>query len=330
MPVISICLSPGLQRSVTIDSLALGEVNRLQSVVIDVAGKGVNVCRVLQRLGVEVFCLAQGGSNADEIMALAGQGGLDLRLVPATGRLRTCTSIIEMHHAAGRRVTELVEPTSPVDDDCVSQMTEMLQQQLPAATACVIAGSMAPGFPAGYQTRLANMARESGVPVILDLQGAPLRQAISARPAVVKINLAEFVASFLADRFSGGEHGGELAASVIPTALMDAVAGVSRSHQTIFVLTRGPNSILLARGGELRIIPVPLLAAEETMNPIGSGDAFLAGMLAKLLAADGISDWDQISLEVIEKSIDFATACAQSNARSLRPGFLEDSFTRQP
>ena len=138
MPVISICLSPGLQRSVTIDSLVLGEVNRLHSVVVDVAGKGVNVCRVLQRLGVEAFCLAQGGSNADEIMALAGLEGLNLRLIPATGRLRTCTSIIEMHHAAGRRVTELVEPNSPVNDACVSLMTQTLQQQLPSATACVM------------------------------------------------------------------------------------------------------------------------------------------------------------------------------------------------
>jgi len=57
MPVISICLSPGLQRSVIIDTLIPGEVNRLQSVVIDVAGKGVNVCRVLQRLGIEALCV---------------------------------------------------------------------------------------------------------------------------------------------------------------------------------------------------------------------------------------------------------------------------------
>ena len=330
MPVISICLSPGLQRSVTIDALALGEVNRLQSVVIDVAGKGVNVCRVLQKLGVEAFCLAQGGSNADEVMALAGREGLNLRLIPSIGRLRTCTSIIEAPVASRRRVTELVEPSSPVDEACVRLMTQTLQQQLPSATACVIAGSMAPGFPAGYQTRLANMARAAGIPVILDLQGAPLRQAIAAQPAVVKINLAEFIASFLADRFTGGEHCGESAASELSPVLMDAVAEVSRRHQPTFVLTRGANSILLARGGELRTIPVPALAAEETMSPIGSGDAFLAGMLAKLLAADGIPDWDQISLEVIEKTIDFATACAQSNARGLRPGFLEDSFTRQP
>ena len=64
MPVISICLSPGLQRSVIIDNLIPGEVNRLDSVVVDVAGKGVNVCRVLQRLGVDAFCLADKALHA--------------------------------------------------------------------------------------------------------------------------------------------------------------------------------------------------------------------------------------------------------------------------
>ncbi|MBK7767684.1 MAG: hypothetical protein IPI44_17450 [Sulfuritalea sp.] len=74
MPVISIGLSPGFQRSVVIDSSVPGEVNRLTSVIVDAAGKGVNVCRGLQRLGIEAFCLAQGGSNADELMSLARRG----------------------------------------------------------------------------------------------------------------------------------------------------------------------------------------------------------------------------------------------------------------
>ncbi|WP_222102319.1 hypothetical protein, partial [Candidatus Propionivibrio aalborgensis] len=71
MSVICICLSPGLQHTVSIDTLIPGEVNRLSEVTVDVAGKGVNVCRALQRLGVGALCLAQGGSNADEPAALA-------------------------------------------------------------------------------------------------------------------------------------------------------------------------------------------------------------------------------------------------------------------
>jgi 1-phosphofructokinase/tagatose 6-phosphate kinase len=326
MPVICLCLSPGIQRSVCIDALTPGEVNRLHSALVDVSGKGVNVCRVLQRLGVAALCLAQGGSNAGQLTALAEDERLDLRLIPAPGALRTCTSIIETAVAAGCRVTELVEPTAAVDAACVEALTAALQALLPTATALVIAGSMAPGFPAGYQASLARLARAAAIPVFLDIQGAPLREAIAAGPAVVKINLAEFVATFLADRFEGGEHSGVLAEAVLARELTDAVAAVSRQQATSFVLTRGANSIVLARDGEVRIVPLTPLAAREIVNPIGSGDAFLAGMVAQLLRAGNIPADQRVPLAALEHATGLATACAQSNARTARPGFLEDAF----
>ena len=327
MPVISICLSPGLQRSVIIDTLIPGEVNRLRSVVVDVAGKGVNVCRVLQRIGVDALCLAQGGSNSDELMALADAEGLNLRLIASTGTLRTCTSIIETSLITGRRVTELVEPSARVDEACVATLSKTVRDFLPTASALVIAGSMAPGFPQGYQAQLAGLARNAAVPVVVDLQGSALIAVLTIRPALVKINLAEFVATFLADRFHGGEQSGMLAEQVVDAGLMAAVADVSRHHQaTGFVLTRGANSILLACNGLLRVVTVPLLADSEVVSPIGSGDSFLAGMLAHLLQAGG-TDWDRLSLDDLESATTLATACAQSNARTARPGFLETSFS---
>lgn len=325
MSIVSVCLTPGIQRSVVIDALSIGEVNRLQAAYVDVSGKGVNVCRVLQRLKIAACCLSQGGSNADELMLLAQREGLNLKLVPSTGMLRTCTSIIETSPAAGCRVTELIEPSPTVEQPCIQEITRAVKALLPTAQALVIAGSMAPGFPSDYQAKLAALAREAKVPVFLDLQGAPLRAAIAEQPALVKINLSEFVATFLADRFQGGEHSGVLAQPVLANEIVDAVADVSRQHAAAFVLTRGPNNILLAQGGEVRIVPVKPLSPNEVFNPIGSGDAFLAGMLARLIAATPSSD-HRFTMEALERASVFATACAQSNARTARPGFLEDSF----
>ena len=327
MPVISICLSPGLQRSVLIDTLIPGEVNRLRSVVVDVAGKGVNVCRVLQRLGVDALCLAQGGSNSDEVLALAAAEGLNLRLIASAGTLRTCTSIIETSLVSGRRVTELVEPSSAVDETCVALMDQALASLLPTASALVIAGSQAPGYPSDYQAQLAERAQRAGVPVAVDLQGPALLGVLATRPALVKINLAEFVATFLAARFHGGEHSGLLAQPTLATELTAAIAQVSRDYAaTSFVLTRGANSIVLARDGQLRVVAVTPLAAGEVVSPIGSGDSFLAGMVAQLLQA-GATPWDRLSLAALESATTLATACAQANARTARPGFLDSAFS---
>ena len=325
MPALSICLSPGLQRSVVIDTLIPGEVNRLRSVVVDVAGKGVNACRVLQRLGIDALCLAQGGSNADEVMALASAEGLNLRLIASSGTLRTCTSVIETSSLTGRRVTELVEPSSAVDESCAATMSETVRALLPTASALIIAGSQAPGYPPHYQAQLASLARQADVPVVADLQGPALIEVLAKRPALVKINLAEFVATFLADRFQGGEHSGMLAQPVLAEDVTAAIAQISRDYATSFVLTRGANSIVLARDGELRVVAVMPLAAGEVVNPIGSGDSFLAGMVARLLQA-GVTNWERLSLDDLEDATALATACAQSNARTAHPGFLETSF----
>ena len=175
MSIVSVCLTPGIQRSVALDSLNVGEVNRLKAAHVDVSGKGINVCRVLQRLKIPACCLSQGGSNADELMLLAQREGLNLKLVASTGMLRTCTSIIETSATGGCRVTELIEPSPTVEEPCIQEITRTVKGQLPTAQALVIAGSMAPGFPSDYQAKLAALARAraAGVrtPVIAVIDG---------------------------------------------------------------------------------------------------------------------------------------------------------------
>ncbi len=324
--ILCICLSPGLQRTVTIDALTLGEVNRLQNVVVDVAGKGVNACRVLQRLGQDAVCLGQGGDNGDEILALASVESLNLRLVPAPGMLRTCTSVIEMNTNGGRRVTELVEPTAPVDAASVSAMDTAFAELLADTEALIIAGSMAPGFPYGYQTHLAKQARARGIPVAIDLQQAALRDAMQTEPALVKINLAEFAAAFLDTAFAGGEHSGVLADTTITPELATAIADVSRRYPaSTFVLTRGANSIIAASRGNLREHPIQALPIEETLSTIGCGDTFLAALVSTLLDGNQLSG-SPIPEATLATAIDFAARCAQSSARTLRPGFMEAGF----
>ena len=38
MSIVSVCLTPGIQRSVALDSLNVGEVNRLKAAHVDVSG----------------------------------------------------------------------------------------------------------------------------------------------------------------------------------------------------------------------------------------------------------------------------------------------------
>ena len=329
MTIVSVCLTPGLQRSVTLDHLRVGEVNRLKSIAVDVSGKGVNVCRVLQRLGIPACCISQGGDNGEQLLAMATGEALDLRLVPSAGILRTCTSIVETASDGGCRVTEIIEPSPTVTPDCLSMLLATVREALADAEALVIAGSMAPGFPPDYQAALAALAHTAGVPVFVDLQGEPLRQTIAAGATVVKINLAEFANTFLAGQLphdsAGREHSGILAEAEIQQAIVDTVCHQARELGTVFVLTRGANSVLLANGDDARVVPVTPLAAGEVFNPIGSGDSFMAGLIAHLRQSGALSA-TRPSLSELEAACQLAIACAQSNARTARPGFLAPDF----
>ena len=91
------------------------------------------------------------------------------------------------------------------------------------------------------------------------------------------------------------------------------------------MLTRGANSVLLADGDDARVVPVTPLAAGEVFNPIGSGDSFMAGLIAHLRQSGALSA-KRPSLSDLEAASQLAIACAQSNARTARPGFLAPDF----
>ena len=57
--ITTICLNPALDRTVTVDSLVPGQVNRIRNARTDVGGKGVNVAVVCRRLGLEAKVIGE-------------------------------------------------------------------------------------------------------------------------------------------------------------------------------------------------------------------------------------------------------------------------------
>ena len=59
--ITTICLNPALDRTVTVDSLVPGQVNRIRQSRTDVGGKGVNVAVVCHRLGLDAQVIGCAG-----------------------------------------------------------------------------------------------------------------------------------------------------------------------------------------------------------------------------------------------------------------------------
>jgi len=340
--IVTICLSAGFQKTALTGPLVLGDVNRLAQTRNDAAGKGVNVARVLTQLGKPVLALGQGGSNQAELIALAKRDGVQLNLVASSQPLRQCSTIVELEfaidgdkpiHAEGipedgrvLRVTELIEPSNLVDIELPGIFREVYTHEIEKAGIVVISGSMAPGFPVDYFEKLVKIAHKKHIPVILDIRGEELLAVLRENTGIVKINLSEFTRTFMLPIASkieqmelgeGNDHLGPV---------HETLADLTEDQETIFIVTRGPLPVLVARNGETTEIPVPRISPRDLVNPIGSGDAFSAGMAAVLSRQSGQTSLSEISAELLSEAVRFGIACGQSNARTLRPGWLESSF----
>ena len=318
--VLTVCLNPTLQRTVTLGSaLRVGDVNRATSVLTTASGKGVNVARVLEQLGVCALHLCQAHATAPtaaRFLALASADDVHVTAVdPGTDAdVRCCTTLVD---TSTRTATEIVEPGARVAPETPTRVLAALETVLAthahSLRAVVISGSAAPGFAPAHIAALAHAARAHGLLVVLDVRGADLAACLACRPDIVKPNATELAATF------------PDAAAGTAAALGACAMRLWREHGTRAVITRGAEPTLFVDAhGVLRTEPVVPLAPEEIANTIGCGDSFAAGFVAAAIARprDAVpADGDDSSDWVLE-AVRAGHRAAAQNAHTLSPGSL--------
>ena len=134
----------------------------------------------------------------------------------------------------------------------------------------MLAGSLPAGAPAATYRRLIELVREREGRVALDTSGPALREAIAARPDLVKPNreeLEELSGRPLPDRdalIEAADRAGPRAASA-PSSCRSA-----------------PTGALFARDGDAAFATPPPVRVAST---VGAGDAMVAGTIAGTLRA---------------------------------------------
>ncbi|MDH2414078.1 hexose kinase [Nocardioides sp. CER19] len=253
--IVTVTCNPALDVTYDVDALRPGEVHRVRAVHERPGGKGVNVARVLTRLGVPALAT---GLDDGSFGALVADSGVPAAFVPALGRVRRTLVI-----SAGA-TTSLWEPGPPVAAGAADALVEHVAGLLGGAGALVVSGSLPRGLDADLPARLADVAQHAGVPAVLDLDEAPLARALVSGGAVLTPNVDEL------HRLLGRP------AADLPAAARSLAA---RNHAPV-VLTLGPRGVLASDGDHW------WHAATEPVsgNPTGAGDSVTAA-LARGLAA---------------------------------------------
>ncbi|MBA2441404.1 MAG: 1-phosphofructokinase family hexose kinase [Rubrobacter sp.] len=290
--ILTVTLNAAVARTLVVPSLTLGQRHRAPESVSLAGGKGINVARVLRELGTPVMATGfAGGRNGDTIRDGLSESAIPFDLVEIAGSSRTSTAIVDPMSGLQTEINEYGPDISPGE---AGELSHRLDFLLEYATAVVFAGSLPGELDEDFLTELVQRSRARGLYTVVDATPAVLKAALKAEPSLVSPNQneAESVAGFdfiEEEDFSRGL--GRLAELGAERACITSPEGHS------YLMTE--DGVVAAHAPKV-----------ETISTIGSGDAYLAGLLAGLLHR---------RLPPVE-AMRLAAGCAAANAETLGAG----------
>lgn len=255
--ILTLTLNPAVDRNFTTDRLVFEDRSYILDSTEDAGGRGINASRVIHSFGGRTLALAvSGGESGRRLERHLLRAGFPFELVPISSEIRSNLAITDRQGLT----IKLNEAGPQLNPEEVDRLEEAVGRRLPGANWLLLCGSVPPGVPSGFYSKLIRMASEQGVKTLLDTDGEALIEGVRARPTVVAPNQQE------AERL--------LSTALITPAQALAAAGRIR--------TMGAESVVLSLGsrGAIGAFSEGLLEAVppqiEAVCPIGAGDALAA------------------------------------------------------
>jgi fructose-1-phosphate kinase PfkB-like protein len=133
------------------------------------------------------------GDSGKTLVRLLERYGIQTDLVWVDGETRTAYVIVETQE---HRHTHLIVGGYSITTQAYDVLIEHYRSWLPHTRWILAGGSIPEGFPSeGYQ-RLASIAKENHVPILIDCPGILAREAALAQPTILKMNQSEFFETF--------------------------------------------------------------------------------------------------------------------------------------
>ena len=305
--IVCVAANPSIDKLFEVERLVEGAIHRPVGFVQVAGGKGLNVARAAHRLGadVRVAAILRGHAGRWLEEALRAEG-IEAEFVWTHGESRSSLSVADRHEGT---LTEFYERGPVAPASTWGEVMEAVSHLFRAGAWLTISGSMPQGLSdAGYRALIAE-ARAVGVRVALDAEGEPLRLALEAGPEIVKVNAAE-AAGLLGVPVNGRDE------ALAACATLRELAG-GAGHAGI--VTRGADGVTVAAPDGARFEG---MLFERGRYPVGSGDAFLAGLVVGLERGEPWPDALRLALGA-------ATANAQlPGAGTLDAGRIGDLTAR--
>ncbi|MBM3386352.1 MAG: 1-phosphofructokinase family hexose kinase [Betaproteobacteria bacterium] len=254
--------NPALDVSTSVERLVHAHKLRCDAAQQHPGGGGINVARVLHRLGAQVLAIyPAGGPTGQRLHAsLQAEGVPDLPL-PMAGETRENFTVYEREREQEFRFV-LPGPTLSAAE--WSHSLDTLRQQHPTPAWLISSGRLPPGVADDGHAQVARIARAIGARMVLDSSGPALTAALQEGVWLVKPSLRELV---------------ELSGIDLPTRRSQREAAqrlIAQGRAQWVALTLGNEGAMLV--GPDQCLLADALAV-PVASSVGAGDSFLAGLV---------------------------------------------------
>lgn len=259
--IITVTMNPAIDKTVELDKFKHKELNRLQNVVIDAGGKGINVSKTIKELGGTTVATGfLGGSGGVIIQKVLDEQNIKSDFVFVDGETRTNMKVVE----PGGILTELNEPGPIITKEDITKLLEKLESYANDKALFVLAGSVPKGIDKTIYKTIIETVKKKGAKVFLDADGEFFVNGIEAYPDIIKPNKFELEQYFKFEKDANEEDLISMGKRLQKEKHIKTIAISLGKDGAIFIL-------------EDRIIRTPGLKV-EAHSTVGAGDAMVAAL----------------------------------------------------
>ena len=319
-----VCPNLAIDRMLAADIVRPGSMTRCRALRTQAGGKGANIVRAQRALGGDGPGAAGGGAAGGGtrpllagfaagrggrlIAELAHEEGLELDLVVTGGEARVSTVVLG-DDGSVTRLYELGPEIGPEDERALIALVP----GHPAAPGewAVVTGAAPPGVSPGFYSALVRAARAAGYRVLVDATDEQLTGALSERPDLVKVNLAEACSAVGRPDAHCEDEKRASATDLVAVGLELCRRLVGAGAAGAVVTLGAEGAAALLGGGEWHVSTPPI----RVVSPVGSGDCFAAGLTLALSGG-----------EPAEAALRLAAGAAAANATSPYNGDVDPAL----
>ena len=239
----------------------------------DPGGGGINVARVIKRLGGDVSAIYPvGGTTGALLRKLLGEEGVPSQTFAIEGEIREDFFVSEISSGQPYR---FILPGPRLNESEWKECLQLLSRAEPFPRFVVASGSLPAGVPDDFYAMLARIAKQHGARMFLDTSGQALAAAVDEGVDLIKPNLREM------RELAGGEPRDpdewEIAARALIRSGKVAIVALTMGHLGAMLAT--PDRILRAE-------PLPI----TPVGAVGAGDSFLGALVWRLASGSDLEE----------------------------------------